>query len=434
MKSLPSMRLRGEKDGEDPGGIRMLGRIRNAVEYAVRSGAAPFVLGTRFAGRLRQPERPDLPPRRGGLALASKVALDEFFFTTEIASANFVPLRDHARMTREMHEALELFASRHWIDDPRIYHLDPPALEVTRIEAIHSAWLSHRHMRFDSEYAPHAGEPGRERWLGYRANRTAHVRLLEHAGAKRPWLICIPGYRMGHHLVDFTGFRARWLHKTLGLNVAIPVMPLHGPRRDGRRGGDGFFTGDFIDTIHAQTQAVWDVRRLAGWLRARGAPRVGAYGVSLGGYTTALLASLECELDCVIVGIPAIDFMRLLRAHLPSIVERAALRVGLSFREIEQLLQVISPLALSLQVPRERCFIFAGIADQLASPDHARDLWRHWGEPRIAWYHGSHVSFLWEAEVKSLLEEAFRATGLLPPDRPTNVAARNSRRVAPRSC
>jgi hypothetical protein len=410
----------------------MLDRIRNAVEYALRSGAAPIVLGTRLAGRWRQPERPGLPQGRGGIGLASKIALDEFFFTTELASANFVPLRDHSRMTREMHEALELFAERGWLDDSRSYHLDPPALEVVRIDEIRSRWLQHRHMHFESGYAPHAGEPGRERWLGYGANRTAHVRLLEHSGPARPWLICIPGYRMGHALVDFTGFRARWLHKKLGLNLAIPVMPLHGPRREGRRGGDGFFTGDFIDTIHAQAQAVWDVRHLVGWLRAHGAPAVGAYGVSLGGYTTALLASLERDLDCVIVGVPAIDFMRLLRAHVPSIVERAALRVGLSFHEIELLLQVISPLALTRQVPRDRCFIFAALSDQLASPDHAHDLWHHWGEPRIAWYHGSHVSFLWEAEVKSLLEEAFATTGLLPGSRPKNAAAPERVGVEPR--
>jgi hypothetical protein len=65
-------------------------------------------------------------------------------------------------------------------------------------------------------------------------------------------------------------------------------------------------------------------------------------------------------------------------------------------------------------VPHERRFLFAGLADRLASPDHARDLWQHWGRPRMAWYHGSHVSYLWEGAVKSLLEEAFRSTQLLP--------------------
>jgi hypothetical protein len=390
-----------------------LGRIGEALELALRSGAAPVVLGARLAERLRQPHPPDLPPRQRGFALASKVALDEFFFTTEILSASFVSLRDHRRMARELRDALALFARRGWLDDPASYHRDPPALEIASVDELRSHWLPHRHLRFESGYEPHAGEPGRARWLGYAANRSAHVRLLKHPGRARPWLVCIPGYRMGHALVDFAGFRVRWLHRTLGLNVAIPVMPLHGPRRVGRRGGDGFFTGDFIDTIHAQAQSIWDVRRLVGWLRAQGAPAVGVYGLSLGGYTAALLASLERELDCAVVGIPTTDFMRLLRAHLPGFVERAALRVGLSFSEIERLLRVISPLALAPQIARERRFVFAGLADQLAAPHHAHDLWHHWEKPRVAWYHGSHISFLWEAEVKALLEEAFAATGLL---------------------
>ena len=108
---------------------------------------------------------------------------------------------------------------------------------------------------------------------------------------------------MGRVSVDFTGFRVRWLHRELGLNVAIPVMPLHGPRSQGRRGGDGFLSGNFVDTVHAQTQAAWDVRRLIDWLRSFGAPAVGIHGVSLGGYTAALVASLDPKLDCAVVGI-----------------------------------------------------------------------------------------------------------------------------------
>jgi hypothetical protein len=39
---------------------------------------------------------------------------------------------------------------------------------------------------------------------------------------------------------DFTGFPAAWFHHELGLNVAFPVLPLHGPRKMGIRTGDGF--------------------------------------------------------------------------------------------------------------------------------------------------------------------------------------------------
>ena len=246
-----------------------------------------------------------------------------------------------------------------------------------------------------------------------RRPRTAHAWLLEHSGPDRPWLVCVPGYRMGHPVVDFTGFRAHWLHHRLGINVAIPVMPLHGPRRVGRRGGDGFFAGDFVDTVHAQAQAVWDVRRLIGWLRTRGATSVGVYGVSLGGYTAALLACLEADLACVIAGIPAVDFVRLMRDHGPQFLLRAATRVGFSFDDVERLLQVISPLTLRPRVRKRRRYVYAGLADRLASPDHARDLWRHWGKPKAAWYQGSHLSYLWEADVKTFLEEALRESGLV---------------------
>ncbi|MEE9607832.1 MAG: alpha/beta hydrolase [Myxococcota bacterium] len=392
----------------------MLEAIAYGMGIALRTGATPFVLGARLAGRARATDYKGVPTARGGLALASKIALDEIFFASEVVSATFVSLRDRRRIAEEVEQAVEFYARWGWLEDPARYHVAPPRLASVRTRRHRARWFSYQHLRFDSDYEPHAGEPGRARWLSYDANHTAHAWVLQHDDRPRPWLICVPGYRMGQPFIDLAGFRARWLHRTLGLNVAIMVMPLHGPRRVGRRGGDGFFSGDFVDTVHAQAQAVWDVRRLAGWLRDQGAPAVGAYGVSLGGYTTALLACLEEQLDCVVVGIPAVDFVRLLRSHTPQFLQRAAERIGFSFERVEQLLRVVSPLALKPLVPRERRFLYAGVADRLASPDHARDLWHHWDKPRVTWYQGSHVSYLWEKDVKALLREAFWTSGMLP--------------------
>ncbi len=193
-------------------------------------------------------------------------------------------------------------------------------------------------------------------------------------------------------------------------------------------------SGDFLDTIHAQSQAVWDIRRLIAWLRSEGAPAVGVQGVSLGGYTTALLASLEENLDCVIAGIPAVDFVRLARSHAPSLLLRAAAAMGISFDRIELLLRVISPLAHRPRVPRRRRYLYAGTADRLAPPDHALDLWHHWDRPRFEWYQGGHVSFLWESDVRALVREALTASGLIVSRSrrlPKRRAARNTRRRRP---
>jgi hypothetical protein len=386
--------------------------IGQGVAVALRAAAAPLLVGMRLAGQRCDGGHPEAPPPHWNLRLASKAALDELFFATEIASASFFSLRDRERIVREIATAARLYERRGWLREPARFHLLPPTVEKVTIDRHRSPFGRFQHLRFESGYEPHPGEPGRRRYLEYRANRTAHVWTMRHSGPDRPWIVCVPGYRMGHPAVDFAGFRARWLHRELGLNVAIPVMPLHGPRRMGRRGGDGFLSGDFLDTIHAQTQAVWDIRRLIAWLRAGGAPRVGVQGVSLGGYTAALLASLEEDLDCVIAGIPAVDFLRLVRRHTPEILLRIAKGMGIRFDRIEQLLRVISPLAHRPRVPRPRRYLYAGVADRLAPPDHALDLWHHWDRPRCEWYQGGHVSFLWDRNVRDLLREALTVSGL----------------------
>ena len=385
--------------------------IAPGIDLALRSALAPVVLGARwFEGR---PHADDTPATRASVALAVKIALDEVFLVTEMLTAPFIASRDRRRLAVETSAALAFYDERGWLDRPTGYHRTPPPPEAVQIEPARSRWFDFLHLRFPSGYTPHPGEPGRERWLSYTANQTAHAWVLEHPGPPRPWLICVPGYRMGHPLVDFVGFSLGWLHREHGLNVVVPVMPLHGPRRIGRRSGDGFLSGDYLDTIHFQAQAVWDVRRVIGWLRARAVPAVGVYGLSLGGSTAALLAGLDADLACVIAGMPATCYVRLARANLPSLVLRAAEYLGVAWDDLERLLRVVSPLALSPRVPWGRRYLFAGTADRLVPLNGITALWHHWDRPRLVWYEGTHVSFLLEATVRALLEEALRASGLL---------------------
>ena len=59
------------------------------------------------------------------------------------------------------------------------------------------------------------------------------------------------------------------------------------------RSGALFPSANLVRTNEAFGQAVFDLRALAAYLRANGAPSVGAIGMSLGGYTTALWASVD---------------------------------------------------------------------------------------------------------------------------------------------
>lgn len=354
-------------------------------------------------------------PRPGRNPLvALKWTIDEWSHQTELVLARRAPSIDLRRRVRnETTDALDMFTDRGWITDPRSYHVDPPHLACPVIERSARAWLDFEHLRFDSRYEPHVDEPGRERWLDYEANRTAHAWVLRHPGPPRPWLVCINGWRTGDPIIDLAAFRARHLFDDLGLNLVFPVLPLQGPRRAGWRSGDRLFTSGPMNTVHALTQGAWDVRRLISWVRhEQHAPAIGLTGISLGGLMTTIVASLEPGLSCAIAGVPETDVARTIRRQLEFWLPPYYEQYGLSWAPAERVLRVVSPLALQPLVPWDRRFIYAGVVDRWIRPGNIHALWLHWDRSSILWYDGSHLSFPFEPSVRRYVDEAIETTVL----------------------
>ncbi len=278
-----------------------------------------------------------------------------------------------------------------------------PHFTDVHLRKARSGRIRYEVMSFDSGYLPHEGEPGHERWLANRENQTAYVWMLRHP---EPWLwiICVHGAPMGQAGSDLRVFRAACLYTVLGLNVALPIQPRHGPRRAGLPIGVGFPNHDLMDTVHAVTQSVWDIRQLIGWIRAtRGANNIAVQGLSLGGYTAALLASIEADLSCVILGVPVVDFAALIEHHAGRSL-RGDVRIERLTELASQLHRVISPLEIEPQIPHDRRFIYAGLADQLVHPVHQiREIARNWDEPDVHWFSGSHIGFFVSRPVHEFL-------------------------------
>jgi len=366
-----------------------------------------------WASVRQEPHHDEVPAPRPSLALATKVAIDEALLST-IQVTTPVPMGDAAKLiAREVLAAREMFEARGWLEKPLSFHQAPPALEAYALRPEKVRAIAYEHLSFESGYEPREGEPGRDRWLSYAANRTAHAWVVRQDDAPRPWLVCVHGYQMGWPLVDLYAFDPRWLSKKLGLNLVLPLLPLHGPRKMGFRSGDGYLSGNVLDSVHAEAQAMWDMRRILTWVKAQGATKVGAYGLSLGGYNTALLASVAPGLTCAIPGIPATDFARLVWRHGPALQVRALEHKGIARDAVDEVLRVVSPLAVETQVPMEGRAIFGAVADRLVPADQVRDLWIHWRRPKILWYQGSHLSIAMEPEVRRFVEGTLRETGLV---------------------
>ena len=356
----------------------------------------------------------DLPPVDLGPAIVGKWLLDEWALQTEMAYNRLRwPSPDFRRRLRtELGDAVEMYNERGWVDDPRSYHTDPPPLTDVEIRSRRAGRHCFEHLRFDSGYEPHADEPGRDRWTGYTSNAKAHAWVLRHEGEPRPWLICINGYRTGNPIVDLTAFDAARLHRKLGLNLAFPVQPLHGPRAVARSGDRAIF-GGAMNTVHMAAQAVWDIRRLKNWISgSQDAPAVGVSGISLGGYLTGLTASFEDDLACAIAGVPEADLVRGIRRNVEALLPPFYEQWGLSWRSLERVNRVVSPMAIDPVIPTERLFIYAGLVDRWVRPGNVKDLWEHWNQPEICWYQGGHLSFPVEREVRGFVDRALEKSGL----------------------
>src|SRR5437763_4037345 len=313
------------------------------------------------------------------------------------------------RAELEAKAALELYGDAGFLADPASFHPQPPAIERPTARWDRTRRLRYERLSFESFYEPFDGEPGRERWLSYDANRRSRAWVLRH-DVPRPWLVCVHGTSMGKPNLDLTLFRARWLHEDLGLNVVFPVLPLHGTRGDGLPPHAAFPDEDVMDNVHGIAQSVWDVRRLVRWAAAQGDQPVGITGVSLGGFVTALVAGLEPDLACAILGVPAVDLIDLIDHHSTRQRDPQYLRrVDLA----RQIGVVVSPLSVRPQLPLERRFVYAGLADRLAHPRHqVGRLWEHWGRPEVLWYKGGHVAFSRNKGVGTFMRGALESSGL----------------------
>jgi pimeloyl-ACP methyl ester carboxylesterase len=310
----------------------------------------------------------------------------------------------------ESEAAHTLFVERGWIEKPESFHKTPPEIQSVAWKPLRIRGYDCEHLSFDSEFEPDYALPGRDRWLSYRENQTSHAWVLRHK-QPGPWLICVHGAGMGNPKQDFQAFRARQLHEQSGLNVAMYVLPVHGPRAPGGFSGAKFFGNSPLDFLHAESQAIWDLRRLIGFIQRQEATQIGVIGISLGGYTSALLAGLEDRLSCVIASVPPSDMIHTTREYLAGSVERRlSAAAGVDNNRDRALYRVVSPLALSPRVEHQGRFIFAATGDQFVPIEQVRALWLHWQKPRISWCTGGHLSSQMQRDFHLLVDEAIATT------------------------
>ena len=242
--------------------------------------------------------------------------------------------------------------------------------------------------RIESQYLPHSAEIAGslgpilvDHWV-HQPERPRGTVLLLH------------GFTMGHPRLDaFLLLANQWFRG--GLDVALLTLPHHGARTPpgARFSGEHFAVPHVARLGEAVREAIYEIRQLVHWLREESGAPVGVLGLSLGGYLAALAAGLFDDLGFVIPIVPPVCIGDLAwRFFTQTRHHRAGGAAALSRQELRRAFRVHSPLAHPLRISPERVMIVAGRGDRIVPPEHPAALWSHWGEPRIHWFSGSHLT------------------------------------------
>jgi pimeloyl-ACP methyl ester carboxylesterase len=286
----------------------------------------------------------------------------------------------------------DAYSTPELVADPDVFFPQPPHPSRLAVREGPARALSWGGQSLELSW-PSAFEPFhatvRDAYLVHSANRTAWARLYGH-GRGRPAVVLVHGYMAGQWSVEERIWPVRWMNRH-DLDVALVLLPFHGVRAPRQAGGPLFPGADPRFTNEGFRQAIADLRVLVSILRARGAPTVGMMGMSLGGYTTALMATLQRDLAFAVPIIPlssVADFARdqgRLGAGERAQAQHAAL---------EAANRVVSPLARPSLVPKERVLVIGAEADQVTPIRYAERLAHHFDAPLLR-LPGGHVLQAW---------------------------------------
>jgi hypothetical protein len=180
-----------------------------------------------------------------------------------------------------------------------------------------------------------------------------------------------------------------------GYDVLLYTLPFHGARagRFSPYSGAGLFAGGIAHLNEAMAHAVHDFRIFVDHLEHQGVEQVGVTGLSLGGYTTALLATVDDRLRFAIPNAAVADMSTLIDSWFPAnlLLRHVMPRRGIDPDAFADAVRFHSPLTYPVLVPKERHFVIGGLGDRLDPPEQSERIWEHWDRPRLHWYPGNHV-------------------------------------------
>lgn len=263
-------------------------------------------------------------------------------------------------------------------------HAEPEPLRVRSIRPQRLGPLTYEKLTFGHEPAlpPSLAAEG----LGGASTAVAH--LCRTGDERRPWLVWVHGAGQGQPL-DLVFSRARRIRDELGFNIALPLQPGHGSRKNA---WPSYPSMDPLANVAGMMRVVSEVRALVRWLRPQ-STAIAVSGVSMGSPVAALVSHFE-QVDAVAVYTPILGLSAMIAEHLgrwgPSVQETAEL---LRSDAVAAVASVVDHTAVEPTAPPQRRLVVGAWHDRMAMREPAQVLHEKWGG-ELFWHRGGHVGHL----------------------------------------
>ena len=349
-------------------------------------------------------------PRRSDLTLQQRMVVDasavaDLALRTAVASivgAAMLPrLAGAALHPNRVHDedaALDFYIDLAAQKDPLLSFPAPtaPPRVSTRPANQLASWIAHgsvNNIEFASSFQ--AVNPAlREQRGSYARNNVVHAQHWVHGDGPRPTLCLIHGFMGSAYLFNGLFFSLPWFFKS-GYDVLLYTLPFHGRRAEANSpySGYGYFADGMAGFAEAMAQAVHDFRSVVDYLESTGVDRIALTGMSLGGYTSALIAGVDDRIQAVIPNVPVVTPEAAFDDWFPAnmLVRLGNRLTGVDKAKADAATLFHSPLTYPPLVPKDRRLIIAGLGDKLAPPQQAEILWRHWDRCAFHWFPGNHI-------------------------------------------
>ncbi|WP_226567811.1 alpha/beta hydrolase [Bacillus stratosphericus] len=208
----------------------------------------------------------------------------------------------------------------------------------------------------------------------------------------KPNVIFVHGWRMDSYDRIKKIYHDRII-KNYDWNMYYYTLPYHFDREPqaSTYSGERMISANINRTVQSSQQAIVELRGLIKWIKEIKGGEIIVIGISLGGWLTNLLATVEKEVDIVVSAFYANNIAHSIWNTLPGkYIRRDLEEHGTTYEELNKAWDIMNPSKAELLVDKENVLLISGKYDMYIDINDADILWNSWGKPKRHIYSCGH--------------------------------------------